>query len=325
MTSSEYDISIQPGHIARHTPRNAGAQGREAAVVDIAQDLLLRHLHDEGALDNVAIKGGTAIRKLYAGNEGRFSLDLDFAVSEVGLDREEAALSLAAAVNGLEIGPFRYGVRERRGKWSVTFSSRFVDEPTLATKLDFSPAPWLEPVRRGWIPMPIHERYGGPLPEIKTTRLEENISEKIARLNRTTAARDMYDLAWICSHSQLWGELDKNLVRRLAVLKVWADSNGMHAGNVAWGPAHAKSEFDPERWLRPRGSKEFDMEDIGSLAVPTPKPEDLSDRVRIGFAFLAELDTREEQIARSDPRDRALAIRLLEELPGGRLARGVLY
>ena len=34
-------INIQPGHIARHTPRNAGAQGREAAVVDVAQDLLL--------------------------------------------------------------------------------------------------------------------------------------------------------------------------------------------------------------------------------------------------------------------------------------------
>ena len=68
----EYEISIQPGHIARHTPRNAGAQGREAAVVDIAQDLLLRCLHDEGLLDGVAIKGGTAIRKLYAGNEGRF-------------------------------------------------------------------------------------------------------------------------------------------------------------------------------------------------------------------------------------------------------------
>lgn len=39
---SAHQISIQPGHIARHTPRNAGAQGREAAVVDIAQDLLLR-------------------------------------------------------------------------------------------------------------------------------------------------------------------------------------------------------------------------------------------------------------------------------------------
>lgn len=71
-------INIQPGHIARHTPRNAGAQGREAAVVDVAQDLLLQHLHEEGELDFVAIKGGTAIRKLYAGKEGRFSLDLDF-------------------------------------------------------------------------------------------------------------------------------------------------------------------------------------------------------------------------------------------------------
>lgn len=53
--------NIQLGHIARHAPRNAGAQGREAAVVDVAQDLLLYHLHEIGILDKVAIKGGTAI------------------------------------------------------------------------------------------------------------------------------------------------------------------------------------------------------------------------------------------------------------------------
>ena len=171
----------------------------------------------------------------------------------------------------------------------------------------------------------MHERYGGPLPQIKTVRLEENISEKIARLNRTTTARDMYDLAWICSQGRLWGNLDKDLIRRLAVLKVWTDSNGMHAENASWGPAHAKSRFDPEKWLRPRSAKEFDMEDIGTLAVPTPKPEELSERVSAGLAFLAELDAQKEQLARSDPRDRALAIRLLEELPGGRLGGGVLY
>lgn len=71
-------VAWAPGHIARHTPRNAGAQGREAAVVDVAQDLLLRELQENGTLASVVIKGGTAIRKLYAGNEGRFSLDLDF-------------------------------------------------------------------------------------------------------------------------------------------------------------------------------------------------------------------------------------------------------
>lgn len=75
-------IDIQLGHIARHTPRGAGSQGREAAVIDIAQDLLLQRLHGEGVLDSLAIKGGTAIRKLYAGKEGRFSLDLDFAMAE---------------------------------------------------------------------------------------------------------------------------------------------------------------------------------------------------------------------------------------------------
>ena len=323
--TGKYDINIQPGHIARHTPRNAGAQGREAAVVDIAQDLLLRHLHDEGLLNGLVIKGGTAIRKLYAGNEGRFSLDLDFAVAEVKQSREDAALSFVASVGELRVGPFLYGVRERRGKWSVTFSSSFVAEPILATKIDFSPAPWLQPVRREWIPMPIHDRYDGSLPQIKTVRLEENISEKIARLNRTTTARDMYDLAWISSQRQLWGKLDKALIRQLVVLKIWTDSNGIHAGNVTWGTTHAKSQFDPKRWLRLRGSEEFDMEDIGALAVPTPKPEKLSECVSTEFAFLAELDAQEEQIARSDPRDRSLAIKLLEELPGGRLSGGILY
>ena len=102
-------INIQPGHIARHTPRNAGAQGREAAVVDVAQDLLLQRLHDDGDLDFVAIKGGTAIRKLYAGNEGRFSLDLDFSVSDFDLGRDEVAEAFASAVDRLSIPLQREG------------------------------------------------------------------------------------------------------------------------------------------------------------------------------------------------------------------------
>lgn len=322
---SRHQIDIMPGHIARHTPRNAGAQGREAAVVDVAQDLLLRDLQENGILASLAIKGGTAIRKLYAGNEGRFSLDLDFAVAEVGQNRTEAALEFAAAVDGLTIGPFSYGAAERRGKWSVTFSSRFMKDPTLRTKLDFSSAPWLEPVEAGWVPMPIHKRYGGPLPKIQTIRLEENVAEKIARLNRTTAARDMYDLAWLCGHGKLWNGLDKPLIRRLAVLKIWVDANGASAGKASWAPAHVGTSFDPQDWLRPRSEKEFDIEDIGALAVPTPNPERLSESVRNGFSFLGELDTDEATIAQSNPKDRALALHMLAELPGGRLSGIGLY
>ncbi|MEG2531330.1 MAG: nucleotidyl transferase AbiEii/AbiGii toxin family protein, partial [Raoultibacter sp.] len=310
-------INIQPGHIARHTPRNAGAQGREAAVIDIAQDLLLQRLSQTGSLDNVAIKGGTAIRKLYAGKEGRFSLDLDFSVAGLNADRNLIAKVFAESAEGLVIGPFTYGISERRGKWSITFASRFVGEHTLATKLDFSPAPWMEPVLRSWIPLPIHAQYGEALPAIKTVRLEENIAEKIARLNRTTTARDMYDLAWIMSTPSVAQTLDLALIRRLAVLKIWVDTNGMHSNGMFWNPGHEGSSFDPQRWLRHRDKTEFDPEDIGALAVPTPSPEKLSDSVRIGYSFLAKLDSTEMTLSRSDERDRSLAMRTLQELPGG--------
>lgn len=56
------------------------ALGRSAALVDIAQDLLLGHLVDAGIFEHLVFKGGTALRKTYAGNAGRFSTDLDFSL-----------------------------------------------------------------------------------------------------------------------------------------------------------------------------------------------------------------------------------------------------
>lgn len=53
------DIALTVGHIARHTPHGAGGQGRDAAIVNIAQDLLLRHLDGIGVLDALTFKGGT--------------------------------------------------------------------------------------------------------------------------------------------------------------------------------------------------------------------------------------------------------------------------
>jgi hypothetical protein len=67
--SAADNITVTVGWIARHTPKGAGAGGREAAILDIAHDLLLRELHETGALDALVFKGGTALRKLYAGNQ----------------------------------------------------------------------------------------------------------------------------------------------------------------------------------------------------------------------------------------------------------------
>lgn len=46
--------------------------------------------------------------------------------------------------------------------------------------------------------------------------LEENIAEKVARLNRLSPARDVYDLVWVASRYGLLGDPDEHDQRLLA-------------------------------------------------------------------------------------------------------------
>ena len=316
-------MNITIGHVARHTPAGSGAPGREAAIIDIAQDLLLSYLKEIGLLDAIVIKGGTAIRKLYAGKEGRFSLDLDFAVEDEAVDREEKVLEFVSAIEDLKLGQFSYTVSERRNKWYIEMTSPFNEGELFKTKLDFAPRPWLEPVERQFCELPIHKQYGFDLPAIKTVRLEENMAEKIARLNRTNTARDIYDLNWIMEQPSIERTIDKDLLRSLSVLKIWVDSHGMHCGNTWWRPAHAPSVFEPDRWLNGRDPKEIDREDIGTLAVPAPLPEEMVQGLKDNFSFLQELSDEETQIAHSNAKDRSLVIRTMMELPDARLTSGL--
>lgn len=100
-------VKVTAGWIGRNTPRNAQAGGRDAAIIDIAQDLLLRDLHGRGALDGLVFKGGTALRKLYAGNQGRFSTDLDFSLAGIADDPDDVVLELIAAIEAPRSVPSR--------------------------------------------------------------------------------------------------------------------------------------------------------------------------------------------------------------------------
>lgn len=317
------NIKLTEGHIARHTPTGSGAPGREAAIIDISQDLLLSYLEDQGLMENVSLKGGTALRKFYAGKEGRFSLDLDFSIDDQIDDIADKAFDFISEIDGLRIGPFSYSISERRGKWYIQVSSPYNEGNIFKTKLDFASYPWLNPVKREIIALPIHKQYGFSIPEIHTIRLEENMAEKIARLNRTSTARDLYDLNWIMENKPWSDIIDKELLRRLVVLKIWVDSYGMHYGNVFWHPAHAPSVFDPDKWLYDRDAKAVDSQDIGTLAVPAPSAEEMIEKLKINYEFLKELDETEQIIAQSNQKDRRLVIHALTELPDGRLKDGL--
>jgi len=320
-------INIQPGHIARHTPQGAGSQGRDAAIIDVAQDLLLRHLHEIGILNRLVFKGGTALRKLYAGNAGRFSLDLDFSITSIGIAIDDVLVDLVESVDELSIGPFIYKVSERRGKWYINFLHSFShNENTLHSKLDISPPPWITPIEKEWIAMPIHMTYGNPkLPKLLTIRLEENIAEKIARLNRVTPARDLYDLRWIMTTPNVSKSLDLSLIRRLSVLKIWCDANGLNAGGTHWKPGHEAFQFKPDYWLRDRSKENIEIEDIGALAIPVPTARELSETVSKQYKFLEDLTEDEKTAAQINEKDRALVLKMLADLPGGRLSGIGLY
>jgi predicted nucleotidyltransferase component of viral defense system len=206
---------ITPGWLARHTPQGPG--GRQAALIDIAQDLLLARLHQRGVFDHLVFKGGTALRKLYAGNAGRFSTDLDFSIRNPADDPETVAELLRGEINGQDIDGFRYSVEDHRGRAQVRYETPFGGVGNLSTKLDIGPAPWLPPAERGWVRLAIHAAYELPA-SIPVMALEENMAEKVARLTRRTPARDVYDLTWIASTSPYSG-FDRATVRRLAVLK----------------------------------------------------------------------------------------------------------
>jgi predicted nucleotidyltransferase component of viral defense system len=95
---------ITEGHPVRHYQGVKG--GRDAALLDIAQDHTLHLLHEAGLFKSgLVFKGGTALRKFRAGNSGRFSTDLDFAAPD-----EDLALAVLQVLDGAEVDGFAFAI-----------------------------------------------------------------------------------------------------------------------------------------------------------------------------------------------------------------------
>ncbi|HEY2043336.1 MAG TPA: nucleotidyl transferase AbiEii/AbiGii toxin family protein [Jatrophihabitans sp.] len=271
---------ITEGFLVRHYQGASGA--RDAALLDVAQDHLLLHLHAEGLFDRgVVFKGGTALRKFRAGNLGRFSTDLDFSAPD-----EALALDVLSAVDGAEIFGFRFAVERlgddgRRGDIVVDSP---IGRPNLGAKIELSRhALVLPPEHLAPIPLPIHRSYDFTLPELPVVRAEEAIAEKLARFRRVSLARDLYDLQWFVTQ----GSLDKDLVRRLWVLKVYRDVN--HDGR-------GDKPLSAEQVLRPRTAHEFAREDTGYLTKPIAVSEWI-ETVRDRYGFLRDMTDDEQRWA----------------------------
>jgi hypothetical protein len=287
---------ITEGYLVRHYQGAAGA--RDAALLDVAQDHLLMHLHSEGLFDRgLVFKGGTALRKFRAGNLGRFSTDLDFSAPD-----EALALDVLSAVDGAEVFGFRFAIGRlgddgRRG--DVVVDTPF-GRPNLGAKIELSRHPLvLPPERPAPVALPIHRQYDFTLPELPVVRTEEAIAEKLARFRRVSLARDLYDLQWFVTQ----GSFDTSLVRRLWVLKVYRDVN--HDGR-------GDKPLTVEQVLRERKVEEFAREDIGYLTKPVAVAEWI-DTVR-RYQFLRDMTEDEQRWAQCNARHDREVTHALEAL-----------
>jgi len=194
----------------------------DIAEREIAQTYVLRILAGQGLLERLAFKGGTAICKIYLGNQGRFSLDLDFTTT-----RDTGPEALILDVAGLFHNQTHHGLAftiptgdyyanlESCGA-EIGYRHEWFESGKFVIQINFRSAPLL-PVR----PATLHkERYfewlGIEPPAVPSLALDEIVGEKIRAAFQRSQVRDLYDLYLLAGY-----RFDRNRVWRIAVLKCW--------------------------------------------------------------------------------------------------------
>jgi len=229
-------------------------------------------------------KGGTALRECVFGSTGRFSQDIDLDASyENGFEAEiERAFAERPAYHDIrfEIPQFRYSAD---GNFSGTVQYA---HPANSGRFELQISYRLDPILDGrdlvLQPQGYFARVEVGVPLLFGLDPYEMIGEKIMACNRRVGGtgKDVYDL-------HLWAErpFERDLVRRVAVLKAWTDRRD-------------QPRYDPAVLLAVIRPRSFRWEDLVGL-VPRRRHADaerICDRVRERFAFLMHLDPDEQAL-----------------------------
>jgi predicted nucleotidyltransferase component of viral defense system len=270
----------------------------DIAEREIALTYVLCILSEQALLNQMAFKGGTALRKIYLGASGRFSLDLDFtAITDAVPDA--FVLDLVAALHertyyGLTFtvpSADYYATADSCGA-NVTYDHDWVTAGRFGLQISFRAQPLLAirlmTLRR--------ERYfdwlGIEPPAVPCLDLHEMIGEKVRAAAQRSRMRDLYDLYQLARQPY-----DRHLVRRIAVVKCW----------------ETRYAFDPAAFLSSLPEGKYDWSDLARLVrsdrlVP---PAEIVQDVQHGYRFLEDLTAEEAKLA-ADPYGREF--RLHKEL-----------
>ena len=266
------------------------------AEKEVILTFLLQLLSDRGMLDRFAFKGGTCIRKMIMGNQGRFSTDLDFTALEEH-DHEAIILDMMDAFREpfhdiqFSISDDSYYLTQDGLSWGVnpTYTHTWNKSGVSEVKIQISrrETPTLAIERRHQCAQSYFKLLPFTPVEINCLALTEIIAEKIRACYQRNKARDIYDLALFATKP-----LDQELIRRLVVLKLW----------------QSRDTFHPQRLLdKFENRKEFDWDDLNQLirrSAAIDRDKITTDCIG-GYRFLVDLTDEELQLS-NDPYHREL-------------------
>lgn len=284
----------------------SGLRDLMIAEKEVILTYLLQLLAEQGVLKKLAFKGGTCLRKMHLGSQGRFSTDLDFTgVAEH--DHEDIILDMMGAFekpfHGItfSIAMDKYYEADGGESWGAnptyTHSWNMSGQSEVKFQVSNRETPTLATVAS---PQQL-QSYFKFLPftptDIVSLALDEIIAEKIRACYQRKKARDIYDLGMFATRS-----LDQALIRRLVVLKLW----------------QVCDTFDPAQFINKLAKGDaFDWDDLQQLMGKGHKVDrtKITSQCAAGYAFLTELTPDERTLAGDGyKRERKLWERLRSEV-----------
>ena len=278
----------------RQVAARSGARDIGNVEIDVILTYLLQRFSEKGVTEHVAFKGGTMLRKMIFGPRGRLSTDLDFTCcTDISVD--DLMLMMLEAVEHPYHGiSFRF---DRDKDWYLTeegcaanpVCAHADNEKGVKIKLQVSmrERPIL-PIR------PMSQLALGHFKllefapvAIPCLAFEEVVAEKIRAATQRSKVRDLHDLSEIAVRA-----LDRDLIRSLAVLKLWGSD----------GP-----NLDYDRFRgRIMGAGDYDIAELATLLRKDQRPvlNEMIQRVVDGFRFLGEMTDLEKNLAGDDTRRR---------------------
>jgi predicted nucleotidyltransferase component of viral defense system len=256
----------------------------DIAEREVVLTYVMKVLCDAGFLSHLAFKGGTAIRKIFLGNQGRFSLDLDFTMVN-GFDPEEYVLNIVSLLHDQEYFGIRFSIRSEdyyANKEScgaiVSYGHEWAVNGKFSIQVSFRAKPYLPVLPASFIKERYFQWLGIDPPLVPTLDLHEIIGEKIRATVQRSRIRDLYDLYQFASV-----RFDRNIVRRIAILKCW----------------ETKYAFDPTAFLQTLPQKKYDWADLGRLVKHGKNltPEVVFEKLQHSYRFLTEMDADEAILA----------------------------